>query len=94
MTRLRIDWSVSIGTVLSLSTMLFAGGMAWNSIHSDVQALRERLAQVETLANANHTRLNGNDVVAGRLDEKFLQLERLMFEVRNELRAMNGRTAE
>jgi hypothetical protein len=91
MTRPQIDWKISVGTVISLATILFMGGMAWRDLHRDGLELRGRLIAVETLANANHTRLNANDVAAGRLDEKFLQLERLMFEVRNELRALNGR---
>lgn len=85
------SWNVNLGHVVSLLTILLVGVTGYVNLQRDVADHDKRIAVVEAVIAGHSQRLAAKDVADSRLAANFEALDRLMQEVRNELRSINRR---
>lgn len=73
----RLDYSISLGTLATLAVMILGGGTAWGTMRADMGATRaliavqaERITTVELAAAASEARIRALELSDGRKDER------------------------
>lgn len=87
----RFDWTFNFGHVLTVAAVLGAAAFGYVDLQRDVQDHDRRIATAETLIAQAHARLAQQDVIEASTRAQIDSIDRLMGEVRDELKTMNRR---
>lgn len=91
--KVTFEWRITVGNVMSMATVLVLAAIAYRDLQrNDLD--HDRRLSVQEAATAQHgVRLQDQALAASGLTIQLNSLDRLMGEVRDELRTMNRRTA-
>lgn len=66
MTSPSFDTRISLGNVLTITTIILAAGVAWGAAQAEIRSLRSKVLEVEAAASSREVRLRAVEAGAAR----------------------------